>query len=170
MLVEPEGLRHLRRRALAEDAERGVELLGLELPTDELAERTGGAAGGERGLRKRRRETLEVALDLRARRREGPLAGRIVGEKPLREPHCAEVERARPGRAPVGGADDRLGGAAAYVADRDAVGQASGRRDRPSESEPTLLVRGEDANRRPRRAGELVRRGGRRSRSAALAR
>ena len=128
MLVQAEGLGHLGRRALAQDPERGVELALLELPADELAERAGGPARGERGLRERRREALEMALDLVAGGGEGPLAGRIVAEEPLGEPHGADVEGARPCGAALGGADDRLGRAAAHVADGDAARQGASQR------------------------------------------
>ena len=58
--------------------------LCFELPADELPKRPGGATGGQRGLRERRREGLEVQLDLVSRGRESLSSGWVVGEEAAR--------------------------------------------------------------------------------------
>lgn len=138
-LVNPERLGDSARVALREEDQGRLDVPGRQLPPDELAERTGGAAGSERGLGERRGEAFEEPLHLGPHRGNGPLGGRVAERHPLGEPHGACVERPLPGGAAARRPDHYLCGPSAHVADGDALGQPPRGRDGPEERQPPLL-------------------------------
>ncbi len=121
-----------------------VEVVRVEAAADDLRERAGAAADGEREVGRRRAQSAESARATASRARRDLAAGRrIVGQVRAREAKRAEVGRADPGGAEQRGADGDLGRAAADVDHCDDLAAASpvGAGDGAVEGEPALALR-----------------------------
>src|SRR6185295_15313668 len=109
----------------------------------------------ERDLRQRWREGMQQPLYLLPRALDGVTAGRILFEQAARQSPRAEVDRADPRRAVASRPDRDLRGAAADVADGDALAVgAAARRERADEREAPLFLRAEQPHRKPGGARE----------------
>ena len=124
---------------LGELEQRLVELRSSEAATCHALQRPGAAAHGQRRLRRRGVECVQIALDLGARGADrrapgGSAASILVSAAASRGRSTAP----RPGRLPS--ADDDLRGAASHVDDGDrAASGRAGARDRPEERKVPLF-------------------------------